>query len=97
MDECLDHSYLAAGSIVTRGTVSKGNSTVSVVDPGRVGCRGRGEGVGGNADYPEEGVLVAGAHRPEELLDVYKRRRMGSYWSGLGCLGGWVRLRELVE
>ena len=70
MDECLDHSYLGAGSIVTGGTISEGNSTISVVDPGRVGRRRRGEGVGGDADYPEEGVLVAGAHRPEELLDV---------------------------
>ena len=62
MDECLDHSYLGAGSIVTGGTVSKGNSMISVVDPGRVGRRGRGEGVGGNVDYPEEGVLITGPH-----------------------------------
>ena len=62
MDECLDHSYFGAGSIVTGGTISEGNSTISVVDPGRVGRKGRGGGVGGNTNYPEEGVFVADAH-----------------------------------
>ena len=81
MNEGLDHSYLGAGSIVTGGTISEGNSRISVVDPGRVGRRGRGEGVGGNADYPEEGVLVAGAHPSEELLDVIN----GVEWMASGA------------
>ena len=36
MDECLDHSYFGAGSIVTGGTISEGNSTISVVRPDSV-------------------------------------------------------------
>ena len=70
MDEGLDHCYLGAGRIVTGSTVSEGDSAVSVVRPCGCGRWRRGEGVGREADYPEEGVLVTDAHRPEELLDV---------------------------
>ena len=80
MDEGLDHGHLGAGRIVAGGTISEGNSTVSVVDPGGFGRRRRGEGVGGDADYPEEGVLLTDAHRPEELLDVID----GEEWMASG-------------
>ena len=45
-------------------------TAISVGGPGGFGRRGRGEGVEGDADYPEEGVLVLEAYRSEELLDV---------------------------
>ena len=70
MDECLDCSDLGTGSIISGGTVSKGHGSFSVEDPGRERSRRRGEGVGGNTNNPEIGVLVTGAHRPEELLDA---------------------------
>ena len=70
MDECLDCSNLGTGSVISGGTVSEGYDTVSVEGPGRARSRRREEGVGGDANNPEIGVLVTGAHRPEELLDI---------------------------
>ena len=70
IDERLDCGNHSTGGIVSRGTVSEGNDSVSVTDPGRVRSRWRGEEVGRDADNYEEGVLARGVRGPEELLDV---------------------------
>ena len=61
---------VATSGVITGGAVSKGNCAVSEKIPGRVGSGWAGEGVGGNTDYSEVGVLVTGEHRSKELLDV---------------------------
>ena len=63
-------NVLTAPNLSTRGSVLERNGLVSVVDPGWVGSRWRGEEVGGNTNNLEVVVLVTGAYRSEELLDV---------------------------
>ena len=60
MDECLDCGNFGTSCVIARCAVAKGDCTVLEEIPGRVGSRCAGEGVRGNADYPEVGVLVAG-------------------------------------
>ena len=64
MNERLDCGNLGTRGVVYRGTVSKGNGLFSEVDPGGVGSRRRGEGVGRDAYNSEEGMIVRGAHGP---------------------------------
>ena len=64
MDECLDKDNIGTSGIVSGGTVSEGNDSVSEVDPGVIGSRRRGEGVGRDAYNSEEGMIVRGAHGP---------------------------------
>ena len=67
LDECLN---LSTGGIIARGAVAKRDGSVMEEVPGGVGRRRAEEGVGRNTNNSEEGVLVTGVHRSEELLDV---------------------------
>ena len=101
MYEGFDHCNLSTGSIITGGTVSEGNCTISVVRPGGRGRRRGGEGVGRETNNPEERILVTNAHRPEELLDVIdsvERMTSGPHEdaSEAGHVSG-SRLSDLVE
>ena len=60
----------STSSIIAGGTVTKGNCSVTEEVPGGVGRWWAGEEVGRYTDNSEEGVLVAGAYRSKELLDV---------------------------
>ena len=62
VDEHLDCGNFGTSCIIAGCAVAKGDCTVSEEIPGRVGSRWAGEGVGGNTDNSEVGVLVAGAH-----------------------------------
>ena len=55
---------------VAGGTVAKRNCLVTEESPGGGGSQRVGEGVRGDADNPEVGVLVAGTHVSEEFLNV---------------------------
>ena len=70
VDERFDCGNFGEGGVVARGTVAKGDCSVMEEIPGRIRCGWGGEGVGRNTDYSEVGVLVTGAHRPKEFLDV---------------------------
>ena len=70
MNEGLDDGDFGTRGIVAGCTVAKRNCSVTVEAPGRVGSRRVGDGVGGNTDNIEVGVLVTCAHRSEEFLYV---------------------------
>ena len=70
LDEGLNCGNFGPGGIITGGTVTKWNCSVTEVSPGWVGSRWVGEGVRGNADDSEVGVLVTGAHGSEELFNI---------------------------
>ena len=70
LDECLDSCNFFISSVIAGGTVPKGDCSVTEEVPGEVGRWWAGEEVARYTDIPEEGVLVAGANRSEELLDV---------------------------
>ena len=62
VDERLDPGNFGTSCVIAGCAVAKGDRTVLEEIPGRVGSRWAGEGVGGNADNSEVGVLVAGVH-----------------------------------
>ena len=68
LDEGLNRGNFGTSGIIAGGTVTKWNYSVTEVSPGGVGSRWIGEGVQGDADNSEVGVLVTGAHGSEEFF-----------------------------